>query len=165
MEGDRTVSLIIQSAVDGLVDYSKARLRESWWWRRLRILLRGMQRKTHLIDLRAAYDFELALLSAPGISDESFQKAQERAKELYYDLVGTLRPWEGITYADRKKKEFEDHRQMYIDAFNVDPMDEEFKAWEAAQIDKIHAGEFDTDEESDEVRVTRLLRERMQRQG
>lgn len=161
MEGDRTASLIVQAAVDGLIDYSKARLRDNAWWRRLRILLKGVQRKNHLVDLTAAYNYELALLSNSRLTDESFQSGQERAKELYYDIVSILRPWEGANYAERKKQEFDDHRQSYIDAFGVDPLDPEFQEWEAQQIDKINAGEFDTDEESDEARVTRLLRDRM----
>jgi hypothetical protein len=164
LEGDRTASLIIQAAVDGLVDFSQARFRDSRWWSRLRILLRGMQRKVHLTDLHAAYDFQLALMSA-GLTDDGFKQTQENAKELYYDIVGALRPWEGISYTDRKKREFDAHRQSYIDAFDVDPLDEKFKEWEARQIDKIHAGEFDGDDvEDDEARVTRLLQERMLRQ-
>jgi hypothetical protein len=123
-----------------------------------------MRRKARLTDIKAAFDFQLALLSAPNLTNDSFQRAQETARELYYDIVGTLRPWEGVTYADRKKKEFAHHRQAYIDAFGVDPMDEKFKEWESQQIDKIHAGEFDEGGgESDEERVTRLLQERMQR--
>jgi hypothetical protein len=147
------------------VDYRQAKLQDPSWWRRLGLLFQGMQQRANRTMIDAAYRFQLALVSNSQLTDDSFQKAQTRSVELFHDMIGALRPWEGASYVERKQQEFQDYRQMYIDAFDVDPSDPEFQAWEAQRIAEVNAGEFDVEEEDEEARVTRKLRERMTTNG
>lgn len=167
MESDRTAVFLVEAHVRGLIDFREARLNDPAWWRRLRAVFKTMAREKDREIFKAVYDLQLALVANGSLTEESFDASQERANELKTDLISTHRPWEGKSYQERQKKQFKDWRQRYIDAFGVDPTDEKFKEWEASQIAKIESGELFQETESDEERVTRLLRERdeKQRQG
>lgn len=156
---------MIQAAVEGVVDFTKARLNDSQWWKRTLTLLRTVERRNSLILHQAAFHHQLALVANSGLTNDSFTAVQERAQELFWDIVGKVKPWEGANYTERKKREFTDARQKYIDNFGVDPMDPQFQAWEAEQIRRLNAGEFDTKREDPVETVTRRMRERLRRQG
>lgn len=132
----------------------------------MRVLVDWLDRRSRAKGLDAALQFHLALVANSGLTEKSFDAAQEAAKEGYYDLVGAFRPWEGRSYLHRRQSEFKDSRQAYIDAFGVDPLDPAFKAWEAEQIRKLNSGEFagPVDEAAAaEAELTRRLRERGRR--
>lgn len=111
--------------------------------------------------MRALLDCHLALVSNSGLNENSFEKMQRQSHELYFDILGNVRPWEGADYTARKGNEFKRGRQAYIDAFGVDPLDPGFRAWEAQRITDIEAGKFDVAIVNDEAD----LRERMQAQA
>ncbi len=148
--------------MSGLVDYREARLEDPAWWRYLRVLFDGMTRVKDREIYRTVYDLQLALVSNGRLTDESWGNAQESANELKVDIISTHRPWEGRSFKDRQKKDFKDWRQRYIDAFGVDPYDEEFKKWEAETIQTLQTATDET--ETDDQRVARLLLERTERQ-
>jgi len=62
---------------------------------------------------------------------DNFTAAQKRAKDIFYDLEGNLRPWLGRTKEDRDIREREQYREQWIAHFGFDPDDAEARhAWE-----------------------------------
>lgn len=126
-------------------------------------MLGSLERQLRARSLDAAFRYQLALVANGSLSEESFSKSQESARERFFDLVGCWRPWEGKSYLHRKQAEFKDYRQQYIDAFGCDPHSPEFKAWEAGQIRQLEEGAFDpvdADLDAEEL-VTKRLQERI----
>lgn len=136
MEGDVVASLLVDAAVEGLVDFRQARIFDSAWTRRLRVLLDGLQRRKNYVVADAIYKANLARVSNGSLTPDSFSQVQKDVQESFYDLVGTIRPWEGETYGQRKSQEFADYREDYKAAFGWDPYSDEFKEWEVEQIKK-----------------------------
>jgi hypothetical protein len=151
---------MIQAGVDGIIDFREARSQDPQWWRRCVWLMRAMERQNEFKRLSAAFQLTLTQLGNTRLTSDSYAKLQEAATTCFYDLVGTLKPWEGKDYEDRKKNEFADYRQRYVDAFGVDPVDEKFKAWEAEQVEKMLSGELD--EETDTPDTEEILNKRLQ---
>jgi hypothetical protein len=127
------------------------------------VAIKELARRNELIVYDARYRFNLALLSNPRLTDESFDKKQEAAVEIYHDIVGSVRPWEG-GYVKQKQAEIKTARQDYIEAFGVDPSSPEFLAWEAERIAAIRA-ENEQTVETAEQQVMRRMRERRKQQG
>lgn len=125
---------MVDAAVAGAVDFSRARPREANWWRYLRAMLTAFERRQSSTLHLASYAQGLSAMMNPNLSEDGMRSAQKQILHSYYDLVGSLRPWEGVNYEQRKRSEAGADRQAYIDAFGVDPYDPEFKEWEARQI-------------------------------
>lgn len=77
---------------------------------------------------RGIFDFQTALMSCPGLSDESFKRSQERAREAFFDIMGLLRPWESADAKERQAKEIDVLRQAFREAFGGDMNDPAWKA-------------------------------------
>ena len=133
---------MVDAAVEGLVDFRQSRQNDPKWWRWLQVLTQGLLRRKQYLIADATYRYQLAQISHGNLTPDSFAKVQDSARECYYDVIGALQPWEGQSYKARMKHEFRDYRQQYIDAFGVDPADPAFKAWEAAHIAALNAGEI-----------------------
>lgn len=144
-----------------MIDFREARLLDPKWWKRVRVLCDALERRTRAKAVKAGLDYHLALVANGSLTEESFEKVQGTAQERYFDLLGALRPWEGKGYLDRKQAEFRDWRQAYIDEFGVDPLDPAFKAWEAEQLAKLDAGEFDRTGPDNEAILNARLMERI----
>jgi hypothetical protein len=158
LERDRGAVCLVEAHVKGLIDFREANFEDPTWWRRLRAVLAAVNRGRNKEALTALYRFQCALVANSGLTTESFEKVQERALDLRDDIISVLEPWTGQDKEERKTKEFKNHRQRYIDAFGVDPADPEFRQWEAETIAKLQQEQQYV--ESDEERVSRLLRER-----
>lgn len=165
METDRGAVLAVRAALRGVIDYSKAQLLDAAWWRRCHILLRGMAKEDTLTLQQGVFNFHLALVSNSGLTEESFNKQQELARDAFYDIMGTVRPWEGVSADARKHKEISDLKQAYIQAWG-DPSD---PAWQARQAQALAAWQEElknsthVSEEDEWARVNRRLAERAQR--
>lgn len=152
----------MEAAALGLIDFKKSRILDSRWWRYLRVILGTLERRGKERSVRAAFDFHLALVANGSLTEKSFEGCQDAAKERYFDLLGTIRPWEGKTYAERKASEFRDARQQYIDQTGFDPLDPAFKAYEAQQIERLLAGEFDDNsDDGGEAQVIARMHDRI----
>lgn len=145
------------------MDFTACRINDPKWWRYLRVKLEALERRGKERAVQAAFDYHLALVANGSLTEKSFEGCQQAAKERYFDLLGTIRPWEGKSFAERKAAEFRDARQQYIDATGFDPLDPEFKKYEAQQIERLLAGEFDTVDEDLEAEagVVARMRERI----
>lgn len=154
----------MRAASLGLIDFRQARIRDPRWHRYLRVMLRDLSRQTRqqIIDLR--YRRHLALVANSRLTDDSYRKIHDALDVDYYDLCGTLTPWEGKGYAEHRLKQVQGNRQDYIKAFGQDPSDPAFKAWEAGVIKQIMDGTLgDEGELAQEDLLTRKLQERILR--
>lgn len=124
-----------------------------------------MIKEDDLILQQGVFNFHLALVSNSGLTEESFNKQQELAREAFHDIMGLVRPWEGASATARKQKEVEDLKQAYARAWG-DPSDPVWQekqakalaAWQASLKESKHIVE-----EGEWERVNRLLTERAQR--
>jgi hypothetical protein len=128
---------MVQAALEGAVDYTKADRRDPNWYRKLRLILEGINRRNNLDITRLSYEKTLAVLGNSRLTDDSFKEAQQSAQTTFRRLIGLYRPWEGQDEDEQRRREFADYRQRYINAFGMDPYDPEFKRWEAGQIAKM----------------------------
>jgi hypothetical protein len=164
LESDRGAVLTVAAGVEGVIDYRDADVLNPAWWRRVRVVTQALERRTRAAAHDATFRFYLAQVANSGLTEESFGKVQDKATEAFYDLVGAHRPWEGKTYLDRKRDEATENRQAYIDTFGCDPYDPRYKAWEAEQLGRLAAGEFDEGPpaaEAAEAVLMRRLQDRM----
>ena len=163
METDRGAVLTVRAAARGIIDFREARLLDPKWWNRCYVLFREMVRGDDMQLQRGILDFHLALVGASGLSDDGFRSAQERAREAIFDMMGLVRPWEGMGYAERKKREHEGLLNDYIREFG-DPRDPVFKQKEAEALaawkEQIASRQ---PEETDLQRIMRLRREQESR--
>lgn len=110
--------------------------------------------------VKAAYDFQLALMGNGALTEESFKKTQERAREAFNDFINLIQPWAAKSTEELKKQSIDNLIEMYKETFG-DPDDPEF-------IRKIEEGVAESRRrrrnrqisESDDERVNRMLRER-----
>jgi hypothetical protein len=152
----------VRAAVRGVIDFHEARLLDPEWWRRCRALLRELVREDDIVIQRSILDFHRALVSNSGLDDDSFKTSQEHAKAAVFDMMGLVRPWEGGTYEDRKRQEYKQLIDSYIEEFG-DPNDPEFQEKEAKALEAWQAQLAARPEETDIERVMRLRREQTAR--
>jgi hypothetical protein len=134
LEGDWGCVLIVDAAVEGLVDFRETNLLDNRWWRRLQILANGLARQKEAKSIDAAFRYHLSQVANGSLTEDSFKKSQEQAQDSYHDLIGRIKPWQGKDFISRKKREMTDYRQQYIDAWGVDPTDPAFKTYEVEAI-------------------------------
>ncbi len=130
------------------------------WWRYFFAIMTKVRRENRRSVVQLRMNHTLASLGNSGLTADSYKRLSQGAKEQVYDLLGTIMPWEGVSFVDFKKTELNEARQAYIDAFNVDPLDPGFKQWEAEQIAKLDRGDFEPAPSADEVART-IIEERM----
>lgn len=123
MEGDRAASLTIRSAAMGIVDYSKARLQDTTWWRYWRYMLQEVENQSDQKLLRLAFDFHLGLISNSNLSADDFKKIQKELMELFKDYEGNLRPWLGRNREARYKDMAKDFKEQWKASAGFDPDD------------------------------------------
>jgi len=126
LETDRGCALIVDAAVGGLIDFSKARLLDGNWWKRLTILLDGLERKKTAETVDAAYRFYLAQLANGSLTSDSFKQSQDSAQDTFESYLQRIKPWHKGK-KERNRQMVDEARQAYINAFGEDPADPEFK--------------------------------------
>ena len=134
MDGDRVAALTVRAAVHGVIDFRAARLNDPAWWRRLRILLHGLEQDLDAQVHDAGFRYYLAQVAHGNLTEECFSRMQEQAQAAYYRVINTARPWDKQSSLAQRKKEFINYRQQYIDVVGVDPSDPVFQAWQAQRI-------------------------------
>lgn len=112
--------------------------------------------------VKAAYDFQLALMGNGSLTEDSFKKTQERARDAFNDLVNTVHPWAAKSSEELKQNSIDNLIEMYKETFGVSDLnDPEFirKIEEGIEADRQRRKKRQL-KESDEDRLNRLLRER-----
>ena len=145
-----------------MIDFREARLLDPRWWKRRNFLINAMIQEDDLKMQESLLAFHLALVSNSGLNDDSFKTVQEKAKEDLFDMMGLFRPWEGMTAAERKAKEYESLLDEYKQEFG-DPSTPEFKAKEAAALAEWNRQLATQPSESDLERIVRLRYQQTER--
>lgn len=112
--------------------------------------------------IRAAYDFQLALMGNGSLTEESFKSTQERAKEAFNDLISAVYPWAAKSAEEVKRGTFDSLIETYKETFGIQDLnDPEFvrKIEEGIEDDRRRRSKYQA-RENDEDRINRLLRER-----
>jgi hypothetical protein len=162
LEKDRGAALTIQCYVDRLLSCGHTDVNDPAWWKRFTILLRGVQRKNNKEIGQAALQFHSALLGNGTLTEDSFNKTQERGRELLYSVIGQINPWEGRSYEERVNEEALNYKKMWMAATGEDPDSPEYKAKEEALRASIREeqvqGQEDDQRKADELREARKQR-------
>ena len=166
MEGDRGAVLTVRSAVRGVIDYSEVDLFEKSWWRRWRVLVTGMSSLDTTELLKPLFDYQLALVANSGLTEDSFKKAQESARDNFETIVGAMRPWEGRNKEERLSGDIDQYKKDWQEIFGWDLDDEEqlTEYWEKRNKAEARLGleaEQATQEEEDRARRFREAQERV----
>ena len=101
------------AAVKGTVDFRDARVLDTAWWRRLKLLLGGVQREYDAEILTALFNYDLALVANSGLSEDSFKAVQKSAKDAFEKLHAVYRPWLDFDEYAVRMSEAEQHREAY----------------------------------------------------
>lgn len=143
MESDRGAVLTVRSAVRNVIDYSEADLFDKSWWRRWRVLVTGMSNLDTIEVLKPLFEYQLSLVANSGLTDDSFKRAQEQAKENFEDIVGAMRPWEGRTKEGRLQTMEEEFKKDWqaIFGWDIDDKEKLAKYWEDRKADEIRHSE------------------------
>jgi hypothetical protein len=112
--------------VEGLVDYREARPRDRQWWQRWRLLMRGLSQRQEARIADADFRFHLAQIGNADLDEKASQKQALEARDR---LIEAIQPWRPAAAAKSKEEAFKNYRQMYADAFGVDPADPAFVEW------------------------------------
>jgi len=86
---------------------------EASWWRRLKLLLGGVQREDDCKLLEALYNYDTSLVANSGLSEDSFKGVQKSAKAAFQRLLNTYRPWAAVAEEDAKNDEANRYREAY----------------------------------------------------
>lgn len=152
----------MRAAARRIIDFRQARLLDPDWWSHCYVLFRELVREDDTVIQKGILDFHLALVSNSGLDDDSFKSAQESAKTAVFDMMGLLRPWEGQSYQDRQKQEYQSLVDEYKREFG-DPSDPEFQAREAEALAAWQRQLAAQPGETDIERIMRLRREQTRR--
>ena len=110
--------------------------------------------------VKAAYDFQRALMGNGSLTEDSFKKTQELAREAFNDFFNLIQPWAAKSTEDLKKQSIDNLIAMYKETFG-DPNDPEFiRKIEEGVAESRRRRRYREDSETDEERVNRMLRER-----
>jgi len=124
LEKDRGAVLSIRAALSGALDYSEVDLFSHRWWQKWKWVVTALQRQEDIYLFQAHLQYHLAVVSNAGVNQESLSKAQQAARESFYDLQGTLRPWAGVTSGDRHTHEAEQFKAQWKQLTGWDPTDQ-----------------------------------------
>jgi hypothetical protein len=75
--------------------------------------------------LKPLFDYQLALVANSGLTEDSFKKAQESARDNFENIVGALRPWEGRTKEERLSSDIDQYKKDWQELFGWDLDNEE----------------------------------------
>lgn len=142
------------------MDFAQARVQDISWWRKTNALIKAMARDDEIHTIRAAFDYQRSLVGNSGLTDDSFKKSQETARELFQELINVSTPWAAQTMEEAKTSTIAGLVDMYKKRLG-DPNDPEFQKkleqdyhnWKNGQPQEVQ-------EETPEQRIDRLVRER-----
>ena len=92
MAGEDHLTLLVQAAVDGVVDFSQARLRDPAWWTRLRFLLNGLDQKNQRDRLQLHLANVRCLVSTERVASDDWRRQLQHMQELTDKYKATYFP-------------------------------------------------------------------------
>jgi hypothetical protein len=131
---DQGAVLAIRAAARGVVDFSKARLRDPRWYRYVRLVLEAMRSDDDIKQIGLQLAFSCALVGNGSLTEGSFKEAQKTAHELVHTSRNILFPWAAVTLSEAKKRAQDEMIGQYK-AVLGDPSDPKFMAALRAEIE------------------------------
>ena len=167
--------MTLRAAANGSIDFSKTDLHSPSWWKNWRYLTNALDEADRGELLRRSYEFQLALISNPRLEPSDFTALQRQAKDTFYDIEGSVRPWLGRTKEDRDIKEKEQYKAAWQDHFGFNPDDREARLkWEQEleqHVDATQQKREETEAQTKSVtenfnkRVEEIRQKRLRQQG
>jgi len=152
---DRGAVLTVRAAARGVVDFSAARVLDVGWWRKTNLLISSMADDDRLLTLRAAFDFQRALVANGNLTKESFEGCQKTCREILDDIWNVVSPWSKATQASVRSGQI----GSLIDAYKRmvgDPDDPKFRDKLLKELELQESARNVVQPESDDARVSRL---------
>jgi hypothetical protein len=144
------------------VDFSKARLHDIRWWRRVNRIIEAMARDDELAILRAAFDYQRTLVGLPNIADNDFKNSQKLANELLADIQNNVKPWAAKSGTERREAQMTALIDMYKRKVG-DPSDPVFQDKLRQDLERQRQQRLKPVAETELQRIDRLVRERDER--
>lgn len=91
MEGDSRLGLLLQAAVSGAIDFSKAKFSDPGWWRRLNLVLRELLRQNNRVLAQERIRYHASLMGVANLDPDTYRRTQEKAIEAYEEIVDSYR--------------------------------------------------------------------------
>ena len=85
---------MVQAAVEGIVDFSKADVYDPRWHRYLQLILGGLERRNRRAMKKMAYEQTLTVYASRKLKAESLEEITQRITDLYYSIRETYYPTE-----------------------------------------------------------------------
>jgi hypothetical protein len=167
--GDRAAVLTLKAAAQGVIDFTKTDLHDPSWWKSWRYLTKTLDEADRSTLLRLSFDLQLALVSNSLVGADGFAAIQKHAKEIFYDIEGTIRPWLGRTKEERDIHEREQFQEAWQQQFGWSLSDVDARlAWEESleqnmesasrerEAEAKQAAESDFNKKVEAIRLKRL---------
>ncbi len=129
------------------------------WWRRTGWILEDLARADDERIVDAIFRFNLALVANTQLTDESWKKSRDTSLDLFNDIMGLVRPWDAKSREQRQKDSHSAFRNQYKRLIG-DLDNPDFDKFIAEESARILSMADEVEEESDDQRIDRLLRER-----
>ena len=166
METDRGAVLAVRAASRGVIDFREARLHDTKWWKRCRILLRQVSQDDDQELREAFHRHHLALVGNSGLTEESFESSQKEASSAVRRIAGGLKPWHDFSEAAALHDKTDKIREDYKAAFGYYPDDPEWLESTRKNLEEARARRAEqaaNPVEDDHARVRRLRAEQQKR--
>lgn len=161
MVADRGAVLLIRAASRGVIDFSKCRVLDIAWWRKVNAVVQSMATEDELVGLKAALQFQCALVGNGTLTNESFDAAKKTSQNLLNSIFNLTQPWAAKSISEVKTEEIQSLVDLYKQTIG-DPDDPEFrKKLEAdlARLESDRLSAMSAVPEDDMARIDRLMRE------
>lgn len=128
MERDRDAALTLKAAARGVIDFSKAEIKDANWWRKWRYLLETVENQDHESILSNLFNFYLAQVSNSAVKD--LNKCQQNALDIYDKIINCAKPWSESAKQQQLQEEAVEFSQHWQRIFGWDPTDKQaLDAW------------------------------------
>jgi hypothetical protein len=147
---------MIRAASRGIVDFSRANVRDINWWRRVNMLIQRMEQDDKLPALFAELVHLCGLVGISNLEGNVLKEVTKAAGESVQDLRDAVTPWfprDKIVAA-----EIEQVGELYRSVFG-DPNSPEFQSQFDAYVQDRQATAAEALKETEDQRVDRRMRE------
>jgi hypothetical protein len=96
---------MVQAAALGVIDFTKSDPRNKAWWFRLRLILDQLEDFNLARQHRLYYDYDLAVLGRPDLTEDGYKKFTKDATHRLYDIINVYRAWDPIDPATTQANE------------------------------------------------------------
>lgn len=152
---------MVRAAARGIIDFTKADLRDPMWMRHVRTVIDSLVDDNLADRYRTTFQLQCSLIANSALQPKSFEDGLKRARMLHDLLVDVIAPWDADERASQSKSALEQGIEEYKRTAG-NPDDADFKAKLATDYQTLQAmatagaAKVETEEE----RIERLINAR-----